>query len=146
MKFHPIEEAIEDTKFLAQDYKAAREIGLIKLGTDCVFFKKAFKVFYIKYSNLARAYRRVMLVPAKMCCANGDLPVEYFVLHNSKDEEIAQISMPGAKAGVILLNELKEKSPNTVFMCPAKPKPEKKPGKSKKSQQAYESKKNKEAE
>lgn len=139
MKFYPIEEPIEDTNLLAQEYKNGREIGVIKLGETCLFFRKTLKTYYIQYKNLARAYRRVLLVPAKMCCASGDLPVENLVIHNSKDKEIAVISVPGAKAGIILLEEIKKRAENTILVCPEKPK---KPGKSEKSKQANKAKAN----
>lgn len=145
MKFYPLEDSVEETKALTQEYKSAHEIGVIRVGENCLFFKKAFKIYYIQYKNLARAYRRVLLVPAKMCCGSGEFPIENLVIHNSKDEEIAVISVPGEKAGIMLLEELKQKSPITILVCPEKPKPEKKPGKSAKSQQAYNSKKKIEA-
>ncbi len=122
MKFYPIEESVEETKVLSQDYKSGHEIGVIRLGEHCLFFKRLLKTYYIKYSDLFRAYRRVLLVPAKMCCASGDLPVENLVIHNSKDQEVAVISVPGAKAGILLLEELKLKSPATILVCPEKKK------------------------
>lgn len=146
MKFHPLEDSIEEVATtLSQEYNNAHEIGIIRIGENCLFFKKAFKIYYIQYKNLARAYRRVLLVPAKMCCGSGEFPIENLVIHNSKDEEIAVVSVPGEKAGIMLLEELRQKSPSTILVCPEKPKPEKKPGKSAKSQQAYTSKKNNEA-
>ncbi len=122
MKFYPIEESVEETKVLSQDYKSGHEIGVIRLGEKCLYFKRFFKTYYIKYTDLFRAYRRVLLVPAKMCCASGDLPVENLVIHNSKDQEVAVVSVPGAKAGSLLLEELKQKSPATILVCPEKKK------------------------
>ncbi|MCQ2593128.1 MAG: hypothetical protein MJ188_10145 [Treponema sp.] len=145
MKFISVEDSTE-TSSLAQEYKGAREIGVVRLGETCLFFKKLFRIYFIPYKCLSRAYRRVLLVPAKMCCGSGDLPVENLVIHNSKDEEVAVVSMPGAKAAVILLEELKVKSPETVTVCPEKPKPPKKPGKSEKSLQASKSKSEKSSE
>lgn len=139
MKFYAIEEPSEETMVLTQEYKNAHEIGVIRLGENFLFFKKGLKIYFIPYKNLARAYRRVLLIPAKMCCGSGEFHVENLVIHNSKDEEAAVISVPGEKAGLILLDEIKQKSPNTISVCPEKPKPEKKPGKSAKSQQAYKS-------
>lgn len=140
MKFYSIECKNEDSQVLAQEYKSGHEIGVIRLGETCLFFKKGFKTYFISYSDLSRVYRRVLLVPAKMCCGSGDLAVENLVIHNSKDEEVAVIRMPGEKASKILLEELKQKSPNSIFVCPEKPAPGKKPGKSVKSQQAYKAK------
>lgn len=120
MNFFSIENSVEETMVLTQEYKSAHEIGAVRLGETYLFFKKLLKTFYIKYSDLYRAYRRVLIVPAKMCCSSGDFTVENLVIHNSKDEEVAVISIPTEKAGILLLEELKKKSPATLFKCPVK--------------------------
>lgn len=140
MKFYQLDSVVPEKESLISDYKNGHDIGIITLGEKCLFFKRYFKVFYIPYSDLKRAYRRVLLVPAKMCCASGDLPVESLVIHNSKDEEIAVVSVPGGNAGPLLIKELGEKSPDTITVCPPKPAEPKKPGKSAKSQQAHKNK------
>jgi len=140
MKFYPLDSEVPEKDNLVSDLKNGHEIGVITLGDKCLFFKRYLKTFYIPYTDLKRAYRRVLLVPAKMCCASGELPVESLVIHNSKDEEVAVVSVPGGNAPAILLKEIGEKSADTITVCPPKPAEPKKPGKSAKSQQAHKNK------
>ena len=143
MKFIPLDEITSDLNAgqLETDCKNAHQIGSISLGQHCLYLKKLFKTYYIPYSKITRAYRRVFLVPAKMCCASGNLEVQSIVLESSKGE-IANVNLPGEKAVQILMEELKEKAPAAEYTCPEKP-IEHKPGKSEKSKQAHKSKKGK---
>jgi len=125
MKFKPLKTTDQDKEVLSPDFKSGHRIGILTLGNQFLFFKKGFKIFYIPYTEITRAFRRVLLVPAKMCCSSGDLPVESLVLHN-KDGEIADISVPGKNAAEILIKELKEKAPAAEFVCPPKEKNQKK--------------------
>lgn len=119
MKFVPLDVKIDDIKLLKDDFKTAHQIGIVSLGNDYLFIKKVLSTLYIPYSNIKQAYRRVYLVPAKMCCASGNLEVENLVIHNSK-KEVAVASIPGKKAAEFLIKELKEKAPHVDFTCPKK--------------------------
>lgn len=117
-----------DKSVLKSEYAAAHKIGIASVGEKIFFFKKGFKVYYIPYTDIKRAFRRVYLVPAKMCCASGELQVEYLALW-SEAGEIAQIALPGKKAAEILIKEMKEKAPEIDYYCPKKEeKTEDKPG------------------
>lgn len=138
MKFIPLDVETEDLNLLKNDFKSAHQIGIVSLGQNFLFIRKTFSVLYIPYSDLKQAYRRVYLVPAKMCCASGNLEVENLVIHNA-EKEVAVASLPGKKAAELLIKELKEKSPATDFNCPPRP-VVKTPGKSEKSKQAHKAK------
>lgn len=120
MKFNPIEDSVEDNQFLTQEYTSATETGPFRLGESCLFYRKLFKIYYIPYKCLARAYRRVTSYQAKMCCASGEIKEESFVLHNSKDVEVAMVPVPNEKVGVLMLKKLAEYSPSTILSCPIK--------------------------
>jgi len=144
MRFIPLDEITEDTltdSELKADCKTGHEIGSVCLGQLCLYVKKILKTYYIPYSKIKRAYRRIFLVPAQMCCASGKLEVESIVIESAKGE-IANVNLPGARAGEILLEELKTKAPDAEYSCPEKT-IEHKPGKSEKSKQAHKSKKKK---
>lgn len=96
------------------DYSAGREIGVIRLGASHLYFRRIRKIYYIAYADIRRCFRRVMLVPAKLCCGKGDFEVENIVICTDKGEA-AQIQMPGARAGKILLEEIKKLLPNAAF-------------------------------
>ncbi len=118
MKFHPLASEINDTEALAAEYKAAREIGKVRMGTDRLFCRVGRKVYYIPYADVRRYFRRVQEVNVKMCCCGGELAIENLVICGENDAELLQVQLPGTKAAKILIDELKEKMPNAVYGKP----------------------------
>ena len=43
MKFNSLTAATTDKSFLETEYRNAKEIGIVKLGESCLFFRKRFK-------------------------------------------------------------------------------------------------------
>lgn len=117
MKFYALIANTIDNAALEADYKSAREIGIIRLGEDNLFFRRRMKKYYIAYSDIERAFRRVMSVPAKLCCGKGEFIIENLVIY-AEGKEVAQIQLPGTKAAKILIEEMKKKAPDTQFSCP----------------------------
>ena len=116
MKFYPITTAAPDAA-LKSDYDAGRAIGNVQLGNTYLFFKEKRKMYYIPYGEVTRVFRRVMLVQTKMCCGKGNLEVENLVVCNDGGE-IAQIQLPGSRAGVILLEEVAKRAPHVQIGKP----------------------------
>ena len=110
MKYYPLTAELEEC-ILDAEYKAGREIGAVTLGEPCLFFKVKRKVSYVPYADITRAFRRVPQVGMKMCCGKGTLEVENLVICGAEDKELAMIQLPGARAGVIMLEELEKKVP-----------------------------------
>ena len=98
-------------------YKSGREIGIIRLGENALFFRRRMKVYYILYNEITRCFRRVMSIPAKLCCGKGEFVIENLVVY-AGDKEVAEIQLPGTKAARILMEELKEKAPHAQFSRP----------------------------
>ena len=117
MKFYPLVTTVVNVDSLDTEYKNAREIGIIKLGESCLFFRKGLKVSYISYKDITRCFRRVMAVPAQLCCGKGNFEIENLVIY-AGDAEVAQIQLPGTKAAKALLEELKVKAPDAQFSRP----------------------------
>lgn len=117
MKFYSLTTVSADMNTLATDYESAREIGIIRLGESCLFFRKRLKKYYIPYTDITRCFRRVMTVPAKLCCGKGEFAIEHLVLF-AGEKEVAQIQLPGTKAARILMDEMKIKAPNAQFFRP----------------------------
>lgn len=116
MKFYNLEQGqTAEKQDMEQDYKEGREIGIIRLGKEHLYFRRLRKVYYIPYADIRRCFRRVMLVPARLCCGRGNLEVENLVICTDNGE-VAQIQLPGAKAGKVLLEELKKRLPDAEFM------------------------------
>lgn len=119
MKFYSMLDGKSVKEDLRPDYDSAHEIGILRLGAEHLFFRKMMKVYSISYTEITQCFRRVMLVPAKMCYGSGDLRVENLVIcHDGK--EIAQLQLPGTKAAQLLMEELKEKAPYIDFSSPSK--------------------------
>ena len=110
MKFYPITSE-KNSAALQAEYASGRVIGNVHLGEETLFFKKKLKVYYIPFADMTRCFRRVMLVQTKMCCGKGNLEVENLVVCTEAGE-VAQIQLPGERAGVILLEEIAKKAPH----------------------------------
>lgn len=117
MNFYPLTQTEHDMETLRAEYKAGREIGKIRLGRENLFFRNGLKTYFIPYVDIKRCFRRVMMVPAKLCCGKGELQVENLVIYDS-EKEIAQIQLPGTKAARILMEELKQLIPDAQFCRP----------------------------
>ncbi|MCI8549852.1 MAG: hypothetical protein HFI68_04535 [Lachnospiraceae bacterium] len=114
MKYYPLTGEEQEIDKLTADYKSAKEIGVVRLGAEHLYFRKSRKIYYAAYSDIRRAFRRVLLVPAKLCCGKGDLHVESLVIC-SDTEELAQIQLPGTRAAKGLIEELKKRLPEAEF-------------------------------
>ena len=119
MRFYSLISSSADETALQEEYRNGREIGMVRLGSENLFFRSGMKKYYIPYAKVTRCYRRVFLVPAKMCCGRGDLHVENLVIC-SEQGEAAQIPLPGTKAAKLLMEALQNKMPNAAFGSEAK--------------------------
>ncbi len=118
MKFLPLTAEVENREELTSEYKAAREIGKVRLGELRLFLRTGLSVHYIPYRDVRRCFRRVQLIPAKMCCGRGDFEIENLVVCGDAGE-IAQVQLPGTKAAKILMEELERLIPEAEFGKPA---------------------------
>lgn len=118
MKFYPLESAQAEPDELASEYNAAREVGKLRLGELRLYFRAGRKIYYIPYKNIRRCFRRVQLVPAKLCCGKGDLEVENLVICGDSGE-LAQIQLPGTRAAKILMEDLQKRIPEAEFGRPS---------------------------
>ncbi len=117
MKYYALAEGSElPPEDLSSEYSQAKEIGVIRLGTTCFFFRQRRKIYYLPYSSIRRCFRRVMLVPARM--PGGDLHVENLVICTDAGEA-AQIQLPGEQSGKEIIEELKALVPDAQFTCPS---------------------------
>ncbi|MBQ6469583.1 MAG: hypothetical protein IJJ50_05990 [Lachnospiraceae bacterium] len=118
MKFYPVTSKTAGTDSLNSEYASAHPVGVIRVGSDHLFFRVRFRTYCIPFSDIKRAFRRVMEVPAKMCCGEGSFAIENLVLCDD-GKELAVIQLPGTKAARLLMEELKSKMPDADFSAPA---------------------------
>lgn len=117
MKFYPLTASKEEQGLLSEEYKAGREIGKIRLGEKHFYFRSGRKTFYIDYTEIRRYFRRVMMVPAKLCCGRGDFQMEHLVICG-EGGELAQIELPGTKAAKVLMECMGELAPGAIVGRP----------------------------
>ena len=92
----------------------------MRAGAGHLFFRAKLKHYYIPYTQIYRCFRRIMAVPAKMCCGRGEFEMENLVICGNGDVELAQIQLPGKRAAQELMKELKFRMPNGNFSVPPK--------------------------
>ena len=119
MKFTNVTDTKLEESALREEYKNAHEVGVIRAGDAVLFFRVRFKTYYIPFADIRRIFRRVMEVPAKMCCGRGDFAIENLVVCD-ENKELAVIQLPGEKAAKLLIAELKKKLPEVDFSAPRK--------------------------
>lgn len=117
MKFFPLTTQQSNEAALQQEYKDGRVIGNVHLGNEYLFFKEKRKIYYVPYGDIRRCFRRVMLVQTKMCCGRGNLEVENLVI-SGESGELAQIQLPGERAGKIMLEEIARRAPHVQIGYP----------------------------
>ena len=113
MKFESLTSPAGDPTALQAEYKQAREIGKLRLGQRNLYIRAGLKLYYVPYSDIRRYFRRVMQVPAKMCCGKGNFEIESLVICGDAGE-LAQIQLPGAKAAKVVMECLAELAPNAA--------------------------------
>ena len=106
MRFKGLKGSKEQSDVLKADYDSAVKEGIIALGNSHLFFRKFFKTYYVSYSDLSAAYRRVYMMSGK-----SGMTAEFLVLV-SGDTEIANIGVPGTKKAKEILEIIKEIAPH----------------------------------
>lgn len=119
MKFYSLTNDAWDGALLEPDYQSAREIGKLRLGEAGLYIRNGLKTYYVPYSGIRRCFRRVMMVPAKLCCGRGDVAVENLIICD-ESRELATITLPGTRAAKALMEELRVRIPDAEFSCPAR--------------------------
>lgn len=123
MKFHPLCPGTAVTD-LTEEYKTARAIGSLRIGDKNLFCRLRLKVYYVPYELIRRCYRRVLLVPATVCCGKGELHVENLVIC-TQEGEIAQVPLPGTREAKEVMRELKIRIRDCIFTAPLEKEAEK---------------------
>lgn len=103
---------------LLEEHGAAREIGIVRLGEEDLFFRVRLRTYFIPYKDIVRAFRRVFTVPANVCCGKGQMDMEYLVICD-EEKELAQIQLPGEKAAKEVMRVLGEKAPHVKLKKPS---------------------------
>ncbi len=120
MKFHKVTTEEQNMEILKSDFEEAREIGVLHIGEKNLFYKRGLKTFYLPYKDVTRYFRRVLMVPAQVCCGKGEISVESLVVQGTSGEQICELPLPGTKAARIVMEELGKRMPETPSAAPKK--------------------------
>ena len=119
MKFYPLTGESAPGPELREEYESARDIGGVRFGTERLYLRQGRRVGHILYADIRRCYRRVLLVPMRMCCGKGDFELENLVVEGSQGE-LATVRLPGGRAARAVMQELEKKLPEEYLGCPSK--------------------------
>ena len=117
MIFHSLTENKRERSAVSAEFKTAKSFGVVRLGSECFFFRRWLKIYYVAYEDMVRCFRRVLLIP--VVGGKKNMRLETLVIADKKGE-LAQIQIPGADAARSLLEEIKAKAPHVDFTCPDK--------------------------
>ncbi len=100
---------------LEQSHEAAHQLDKLKVGEDCLFYKKAFgTIEYLPISDLQRAYRRQEESRAIMgCCPQYIL--NHFLAVVTKDGSIKKFEVERKEQVEQALELLKASAPHIEF-------------------------------
>lgn len=121
MKLYSLDGSPTKDPQLLEEFSAAREIGVLRIGESALFFRVRLRQYYIPFSEIRRVFRRVYAVPANVCCGKGNLEIENLVIQG-EERELAQIQLPGTRAAREAVKELKSKLPDADFSTPPRKK------------------------
>ena len=65
---------------LEADYKAAQNLGKVRLGAQWLFFPKFSGTSYLPYTDISRIWLRQEEVTAKMCCGRANFDQFYLMV------------------------------------------------------------------
>lgn len=74
-KFAGIDGVVNDAQ-VAQDYESAQSFDKLRVGKLGVYFRSGFKIRFIPYGEIERAFIRIHEVNGKLCC--GSSVFQYF--------------------------------------------------------------------
>ena len=119
MTFYPLTgESVPGTE-LKEEYESARAIGGVRFGPERLYVRQGRKIGHILYTDIRRCYRRVQVVPIRMCCGKGNMDMENLVVEGDGGE-LASVRLPDGRAAKAVMQELGKKLPETILGCPPK--------------------------
>ncbi len=119
MKFYSVQQILNGDKSLEQEFKAAEPTGTMRIGTKHLFFRAGLKHYAIPFTEITGCFRRVRAVETRLCCGRGSIEMESIVVR-TEEGEAAEIGVPGRKAAVKLMEQLKKALPDADFTAPAR--------------------------
>lgn len=90
-----------------EEFKAVIMYGKSGSGKNYFYFRKRLTTYYIPYTDVANAYRRVQLISCGACTAGDHLNMQMVVI-DLKDGESIVSDLSGEKQAEIVIDLIKE--------------------------------------
>ena len=119
MTFYPLTGESASGTELKEEYESARAIGGVRIGAQRLYLRQGRKIGHILYADIRRCYRRVLIVPMRMCCGKGDVEFENLVVEGAGGE-LAEVRLPDGRAAKAVMQDLGKKLPEANLRCPPK--------------------------
>ena len=117
MRFVALTTCSQPDATLRLEQSQARRIGKMRLGTEHLFISSGLRVYYVPYREIHRYFRRVVSVPAKLCCGKGNLSMEHLVICGESGE-LAQVQLPGTRAAKAVMACMAQLAPDAAVGKP----------------------------
>lgn len=95
------------TEAAEAEFKNVIMYGKSGSGKNYFYFRKMLTTYYVPYTDVVNAYRRVQLVSCGDCCAGDNLNMQMVVI-DLKDGEAIESGLSGEKQAEILMELIKE--------------------------------------
>lgn len=117
-KFKGVDKKVINDQEHIDDYNSAEEIGRVRLGKLCLYYKDLGKKYYVPYDYIERSFTRVNVVEP------DDSPAYFYyrliLVHGEK--EFANLIFEKEESVDLIHTKLKEINPNIEFGYVASPK------------------------
>ncbi len=112
MKFKPeMPGAVLPAGELEQDYAQAGNVGGVRLGERCLFFRKITGAAYLPYGQILRAWLRQEEVKARLCCGTANFD-QFYVVMDCADGRQRRGHVLDKDAGQACLDRIAAKNPD----------------------------------
>lgn len=111
MKFKPeVFDALLSAEELERDCAQAQALGQVRLGEQCVFYRKFSGTAYLPYCQIVRAWLRQEEVKARMCCGAANFDQFYLVMDCTDGRE-RRWHIPDKAEGQTCLDHIAARNP-----------------------------------
>lgn len=110
MKFKAEASPIPSSAELEEDFRTARDIGKVRLGSQCLYFVKFSGTLCLPYAAAARAWLRQEEVNAGMCCGRVSLD-QFFLMVQSTDGKVYKSEVLSKELGKWALDRIAGANP-----------------------------------
>ena len=111
LRFRGVDKKLVEDEAHVQDYQQAEEIGRVRLGKLCLYYRDLGRRYYVPYDYIERSFTRISE------CQPDDSPAYYYyrliLVHDGK--EFANLIFNKEEEVDLIHARLKEKNPDIAY-------------------------------